>query len=165
MFEKILKSKIHLTDTLYLRFDINAMIKVEQDGIDIFNLADSFLNYKKAVKLLGIGLAACLSENSIPESKTDELISRLIKKIGVKELTLSMQMAILSALPDPIIGAKPDSKKADFSKLYGLFVDVMGRTEQEFMSLTVREVLRRWDNYAVFNGYKKPDVTFTQYDD
>ena len=165
MFEKILKSKINLTDTLYLRFDINAMIKAEQAGIDIFDLSDSFMNYKKAVKLLGIGLAACLAENGIPESKTDELISRLIKKIGVKELTLSMQMAILSALPDPIIGAKPDSKKADFSKLYSLFVDVMGRTEQEFMSLTVREVLRRWDDYAAFNGYKKPDVTFTQYDD
>lgn len=163
MFKEILKSKINITDTLYLRFDINAFIKAEIEGINIFDMAEVVLNPQKVIKLLKIGLSDCLENDNVLIS---EAANKTIKMLGADITSVYLQTAILEALPEPVIGGNGNNAKGgDISKVYGLFVDVMGRTEEEFLKLTLREVMKRWDNYAVFNGYKKPGIEIKAFDD
>ncbi len=163
MFKEILKSKINITDTLYLRFDINAFINAEASGIDIFNISALVANPRQVINLIKIGLADCLGSDAHLLSVT---ANSVIKELGADTLSLYLQTAILDALPEPVIGGDNKTKKGDdISKIYSLFVDIMGRTEEEFLSLTLREVMKRWDNYAVFNGYKKPGIEIKTFDD
>ncbi len=165
MFKEILKSKINITDNLYLRFDIKALITAETEGIDIFDLANAIKEPKKVFTLLKIGMADCFG------NATKNVISRVVAKIienyDADTISLLLQAAILDALPAPVLGGdgKTDRKNFDISGIYSLFVDVMGRTDEEFMSLTLREVMRRWDSYAIFNGYKKPGIEIKTFDD
>ena len=65
----------------------------------------------------------------------------------------------------PIVGSKPTEEKPDFKKLRSLFIDIMGRTEEEFTYSTLYEITYRWNDYATFMGYKAPTERFVQYDD
>lgn len=164
MFTELLKQKTPVTDTLYLRFDINSFISAELAGINIFDINNVFTEPKKAVELLKIGLADCLNSLGISEPLLSEIAAELIALPDISDIIAS---AITGALPEPIRGAAPSKsgKPADMRVLRSRYVDIMGRSDEEFLSSTLREVLDRWDKYAIFHGYKKAPQTFRQYDD
>lgn len=148
-----------------MRYDIKAFILAELARINFLNISEVMNNSVQAVKYLKIGLADCFDSLGLSESERSEITSELIKSTDVFSL---MQTATVAALPKPVVGNHSndsDKKPVDMSKLYGLFVDVMGREEKEFFGLTLREVLERWDNFAVFNGYKKAPQQFKEFDD
>ena len=76
-----------------------------------------------------------------------------------------MLPATSAALPAPIVGSRQTNEKPDFKKFRSLLVDIMGRTEEEFIYSTLYEITDRWNDYATFMGYKAPTERFVQYDD
>ncbi len=164
MFIELLKQKTPITDTLYLRYDINSFISAELAGINIFDIGGVFDEPKKAVQLLKFGLADCFSSLGISEPSCSNIAAELADIPTVPNM---VAVAIAGALPEPIKGVSDSGggKPADMRVLHSRYVDVMGRTDEEFFKSTLREVLDRWDKYAIFHGYKKAPETFRQYDD
>ncbi len=159
MFKELLKSKIPITDTLYLRYDINALIKAEEKNINPFAL-----QFPIPLDYLRVGLDCCFSELGLSDVQCSEVVSQTVK-LPWEYLQSKVLEATKQALPPPIIGSKYDGTKPDFKKLRDLFVDIMGRTNEEFLSSTLAEITERWNDYAVFNGYIPPAQTFKQFDD
>lgn len=160
MFAELLKKKIYITDTLYLRYDIKAFIKAEQSGIDPFSLTLPVpLAYVRA------GLECCFDELKFSQTQRSEVTAGIVSTLPQELLQAKILQATSEALPAPIVGSKPTKEKPDFKKLRNLFLDIMRRTEEEFMRSTLYEITDRWNDYAVFMGYKAPAERFVQYDD
>lgn len=160
MFAELDKAKVSLTERLYLRYDIGAFIKAELAGIDVFG-------GKVSPALVAYGLGACLEELDITdESQQKEVLSAMIDACGTVTLKQAVADAIALAMPLPIVGsAGKAGGEPDMRQIRFYFCDIMGKSEAEFLKCTIREVLDRWDRYAVFNGYKKAPVPFSYYDD
>lgn len=60
---------------------------------------------------------------------------------------------------DSISGAKPDMKK-----LRCLICDIMGKPESFFRRSTLRELLERWQEYAVVKGLAKEPERMEMFD-
>lgn len=151
----------------YLMFDNKALLEIERSGFDIFDFNAEKLTAKAAKCFLTYGLAdyaAGLREDA--EEYTKKLADRLIKLLSPKEISAVIAGAVLEAMPEPIIGAKSDkNEKADFSRIFCYFCDIMGKPEELFWDLTLREVFQRWDCYAVFHGFKDAPLEVKRYDD
>ena len=160
MFTELLNKKIYITDTLYLRYDIKAFIEAEEKGISPFELTFPLpLDYIRA------GLRCCFDELGADSVKRSEIVAYMIKELSQEYLQDRVLAATTAALPAPIVGSKQTNEKPDFKKLRSLFVDIMGRTEEEFIYSTLYEITDRWNDYATFMGYKAPTERFVQYDD
>lgn len=160
MFKELLKTKTPITDTLYLRYDIQAFINAEIKGINPFKLRIPI-----PIEYFRVGLSCCFNEIGLKAPEQAEVISEVIEKLPSDYIQQKILEATSAAFPPPIIGAKSDDKEADFRNLRSLFVDIMRRSEEEFLTSTPAEITERWNNYAVFKGYKKPVETFKQFDD
>lgn len=160
MFTELLNKKIYITDTLYLRYDIKAFIEAEEKGISPFELTFPLpLDYIRA------GLRCCFDELGFSSAQRSEIVSDLTTQLSQEYLQDRVLAATTAALPAPIVGSKPTEEKPDFKKLRSLFIDIMGRTEEEFTYSTLYEITDRWNDYATFMGYKAPTERFVQYDD
>lgn len=153
----------------YLRFDNKALLEIERSGFDIFDFNAERLTVKAAKCFLAHGLRTYAEEETF-EADTEEyswaLADRLIKLLSPKEISAVIAAAVLEAMPEPIIGAKSDkNEKADFSRIFCYFCDIMGKPEELFWDLTLREVFQRWDAYAVFHGYKEAPLEVKRFDD
>ena len=160
MFKELLKTKTPITDTLYLRYDIQAFINAEIKGINPFKLRIPI-----PIEYFRVGLRCCFDELGLKAPEQSEIVSEIVEKLPSDYIQRQILEATSNAFPPPTIGAKPDDKEADFRNLRSLFVDVMRRSEEEFLTSTPAEITERWNNYAVYKGYKKPVETFKQFDD
>ena len=160
MFTELLNKKIYITDTLYLRYDIKALIEAEEKGVSPFKLTFPLpLDYIRA------GLRCCFDELGLSLAQRSEIVSDITAQLSQEYLQDRVLTATTAALPAPIVGSKPTEEKPDFKKLRSLFIDIMGRTDEEFMYSTLYEITDRWNDYATFMGYKAPTERFVQYDD
>ena len=160
MFTELLNKKIYITDTLYLRYDIKAFIEAEENGISPFELT-----FPLPLDYIRTGLRCCFDELGADSVKRSEIVAYMIKELSQEYLQDRVLAATTAALPAPIVGSKPTEEKPDFKKLRSLFIDIMGRTEEEFTYSTLYEITDRWNDYATFMGYKAPTERFVQYDD
>ena len=112
-----------------------------------------------------MGLSCCFNEIGLKAPEQAEVISEVIERLPSEYIQQKILEATSAAVPPPIIVAKSDDKEADFRNLRSLFVDIMRRSEEEFLTSTPAEITERWNNYAVFKGYKKPVEPFKQFDD
>ena len=160
MFTELLNKKIYITDTLYLRYDIKAFIEAEEKSVNPFELTFPLpLGYIRA------GLRCCFDELGLSQTQRSEVMADIISTLPQEFLQAKIIEATSEALPAPIVGSKPTNEKPNFKKLRNLFLDIMGRTEEEFLHSTLYEITDRWNDYATFMGYKAPTERFVQYDD
>ena len=152
----------------YLRFDNRALLEIEKSGFDIFDFNTERLSVKAAKRFLTCGLRCFVEENGFEDigDGAAELADKIIKAASPSEISAIIGGAVLMALPEPIIGAKRGkNEKADFTRIFCYFCDVMGKSEELFWELTLREVFHRWDAYAVFHGYKEAPLEVKRFDD
>ena len=155
----------------YLRFDNRALLEIEKAGFDIFQFDAAHLTAKAAKGFLKNGIRCWYEESgkhSFEQTELDETAGKIIRLCGPEQISGIIAAGMLQALPEPVIGAKPPKdtdSNTDFSRLFGFFCDIMGKSEELFWELTLREVLQRWDAYAIFMGYKKAPVEVRKYDD
>lgn len=157
----------------YLRFDNRALLEIEKAGFDVLQFDAAHLTAKAAKCFLINGLRdqyvrGMYNGYTLDSSNIVEIAEKIMKACGAEQVAGLIAAGMLQALPEPVIGAKPPKDTdsgADFSRLFGFFCDVMGKPEELFWELTLREVIQRWDNYAIFMGYKKAPVEVRKYDD
>lgn len=143
----------------YLRYSNRALLLAEELGIDALGVNPE---PGSLGRLIDVGLSEWAAERGVDAGDYAPLLS----SVSVGELWRHVLAGIAVAMPEPVIGAKPrDDDKADVRQIRNLFCDVMGKSEDEFWSLTLREVFERWDCYAVFMGYKKAPERVEEFDD
>lgn len=146
---------------VYLRFDNRAFLNIEKEGFDFLNI--SGLKYKAAKSFLRNGLRCWANEFGTSE---DEIAEKMIEAYSSEYIYDMIAGGVMTALPEPVMGVKKEAEKApDFSHIHFLFCDIMGKPDELFWELTLREVMDRWDRYATFMGYKKAPVEVKTYDD
>ena len=145
---------------LHLRYDMNALLKLEQVGfsyLDIFDVTEE----KAITEFLAAGLI---------ENIGRERAANIVEKLSVTVIKTVCEAAMILALPeyDPTI--IPDTKSGgnsdgfDFAKLRSMLCDEMGKPEELFWSSTIREIYQRWEAYAELKGYSKPVERMEMYD-
>lgn len=145
----------------YLRFDNKAFLNIEKEGFDF--LCVSSLGYKAAESFLRNGLRCWADEAGIDEC---EIAQKLLDARPPEYISEAIAGGVMLALPKPVLGMKTESDKTpDFSHVRFLFCDIMGKPEELFWKLTLREIMERWDRYAVFMGYKRAPVEVKRFDD
>ena len=155
----------------YLRFDNRALLEIEKAGFDIFQFDAAHLTAKAAKRFLMNGLRCWYEESgecSYEQTDLEDIAGKIITLCGAEQVSGIIAAGMLQALTEPVIGAKPPKdgdSSADFSRLFGFWCDVMRKPEELFWELTLREIIQRWDNYAIFMGYKKAPVEVRKYDD
>lgn len=153
----------------YLRFDNKALLETEKSGYDIFDFNAGRLTVKAAKCFLTCGLRCYAEEKAIGDSPMNyavKLADKIAKAASPNEISAMIGGAVLMAMPEPIMGAKSGkNEKADFTRIFCYFCDIMGKPEELFWDLTLREVFQRWDAYAVFHGYKEAPLEVKRYDD
>ncbi|MCM1055940.1 MAG: hypothetical protein NC394_10520 [Bacteroides sp.] len=172
MFSELERRRFYFTvgaAELYLRFDNRALLEAEKSGFDIFELKTEGMTVKAAKCFLSCGLRRFAEEKAAgedPKSYADKLADRIVKASAPDEISAIIGGAVLMAMPEPIMGVRSGKKeKADLTRIFCYFCDIMGKPEELFWELTLREVLRRWDAYAVFHGYKEAPLEVKTYDD
>ena len=148
---------------LYLRYDMKAFLNIEKQGVDFLNV--SGITAKTARIFLRYGLECYFSENEFAEAERNSLTNSVFNAAKADYLLTAIQEAVILALPKPIIGAKSTGGKLDFKQIRGLFCDMMNKPDSLFWGSTLREILERWDSYAIFNGYTKAPIQVKQFDD
>ena len=145
----------------YLRFDNKAFLNIEKEGFNFLNI--SSLGYKAAESFLRNGLRCWADEIGIDKY---EIAEKLLDARPPEYISEVRAGGVMLALPKPIFGVKNETDKApDFSQVRFLFCDIMGKPEELFWELSLREIMERWDRYAVFMGYKKAPIEVKRYDD
>lgn len=143
---------------LYLRFDMEALLRLEKLNIDLYK---GLLTEEQKRTAFCAGLKDCLAEMDVDEQYVYE-IADILKD---EELGRLIEGAVLLSLPEPVVGAKPKPGKTDFVQLFSLFCDIMGKPDELFWKSTVREIIQRWEKYAEINGYKKPAEKVKEFED
>ena len=144
------------------------MYNIENSGLDPFDIL-THSNDPKAVRcFLENGLSDWYNSSAHLEGLS-EYVNLLMSAEGFQlELLTYMQTAVLLALPVRKVGnvhKKETETSGNILSLKTAFVDIMGASEADFMSSTVREASERWERYAEAMGYTKPAQKFSRYDD
>lgn len=148
---------------LSIRYDMAALLELERQGL---SYADIF-----ADKMTGSVLLAFLSagvEQDIPP----EALGRILSAVGASQLAAHCREAMLAALPedDPYIvppkrsETEYDDGKSCFERLHTMVCDVMRKPEDFYWHSTLRELMSRWQAYAIAKGYMKPPERVQMYD-
>lgn len=132
-----------------LRYDMTAFLRLEERGI---SYEDIFRG-----RITGAVLCEFLKAGGYPGDP--ELI---LHGMGGPVLWTHLLAAVLLALPvrDPLVIDIPgeDPGEADMKRLRGLICDIMRKPEEFFWSSTMRELVERWQAFAIAKGYmKKPE--------
>lgn len=145
---------------LYLRYDMKALLKLEQEGLEYGDVLGDTVKGTTVLQFLHAGLT---------EDIGNEREMGIISTLGIDKVWEHCRAAVLLSLPeyDPL--EIPDtthrhSDKPDYRKLRTLVCDVMRKPEQFFWHSTLRELLARWKDYAIVKGYMKPPERIEMYD-
>lgn len=137
---------------LCLRYDMDALLRLEREGLTYEDIFAEKTSGEVLLKFLRAGL-----EEDIGVQREIGLLETL----GAAGLWAHLRAAVTLALPeyDPLI--IPDTTppkgdgKPDYARLRTLVCDVMKKPEEFFWKSTLRELLARWQSYAVAKGYAK----------
>jgi len=167
MFTELKKQSLPLTvgsDYLHLRYDNSALLKLERAGVDVFKIT---INPETTGALLLAGLEDCFNELETPRTEQVERVIDIIKNTDEKQLAEAIYTALRLALPEAPTTAPPKDTPPtpDLKPIYSRFCDVMGKSDDEFWSLTLREVFERWDAFSEFNGWKPTAREVLEFDD
>lgn len=167
MLIELIKSKTDLGSSgLYLRYNLGALLYIEQQNIDFLKMNEILIDGKKARVFLKAGLLDYFEKNNFNEVQRDETVRKIMECYSNIQLFDKIAEAVTTSLPRPNVGGvKKDDSKLDFTQIFTYFCDIMKLPEKLFWDLTLREVMERWDRYAIFNGYKKAPQKFKKYDD
>ncbi len=137
---------------LRLRYDMNALLRLEREGLVIDDIFGEEISGAVLLKFLRAGLTEDIG-------KRREI--GLLETLGTTGLWGHLRAAVTLALPeyDPLIIPEPNAAKGDgkpdYARLRTLVCDVMKKPEEFFWKSTLRELLARWQSYAVAKGYAK----------
>lgn len=142
-------------EIIRLRYDIAALLRLERRSLsyeDIF-----------ADRITGAQLCAFLEEGGNLPARAEEIL----RELGAAEVWRHIRCAVLLSLPkhDPLIldfpkpGAQPDMKR-----LRCLVCDIMRKPDSFFWHSTLRELLERWQEYAVVKGLAKVPERMEMFD-
>ena len=147
---------------LSLRYTNRAFLSIEKSGYEPFDMLKNSADPNAVRCFLSAGLAENMGSVS-----ADYAANKVMMLTSHSETIIAMiQAAIILAMPVAHIGAKDKERKsADAGVIMTYYCDVMGRSEEEFWSSTLREVTSRWERYAVAEGFIKPAEQFAQFDD
>lgn len=145
---------------LHLRYDMNALLNLEREGLEFNAILGDSVRGVTVLQFLHAGLT---------EEIGREREVGIISAMGVDEVWEHCRAAVLMSLPeyDPLEIPEPSptkNSKPDYRKLHTLICDVMRKPEELFWSSTLRELLSRWQDYAVVKGYMKPPERMELYD-
>lgn len=146
---------------LCLRYDMNALLRLEREGLTYEDIFAEKTSGEVLLKFLRAGLAEDIGEQR-------EI--GLLETLGAAGLWAHLRAAVTLALPeyDPLI--IPDTTppkgdgKPDYARLRTLVCDVMKKPEEFFWKSTLRELLARWQSYAVAKGYAKEPERVQMFD-
>lgn len=137
---------------LCLRYDMDALLRLEREGLTYEDIFAEKTSGEVLLKFLRAGLTEDIGEQR-------EI--GLLETLGAAGLWAHLRAAVTLALPeyDPLI--IPDTTppkgdgKPDYARLRTLVCDVMKKPEEFFWKSTLRELLARWQSYAMAKGYAK----------
>lgn len=152
---------------LWLRYDNKAFLNIENNGFEPFNILSQADNPEAVRCFLTAGLDDWVQSVSWSERSAAGIVNRLMSAEGYADtLTATIQAAVILALPSAAKGNKRNNEgNTDIRMLMTVFCDVMGRSEADFWSSTLREVNERWERYAEAEGRKKPAEEIREFDD
>ncbi len=146
---------------LHLRYDMTALLELERDGFDYNAILGDSVNGTTVLRFLHAGL-----KEKIGHEREVGIVSTL----GVDRVWEHCRLAVLLSLPEydplaiPDLSQKTGDGRPDYSKLRMLVCDVMRKPDEFFWRSTLRELLSRWQDYAVAKGYMKPPERMELYD-
>lgn len=145
---------------LHLRYDMRALLELEKAGLSYTDIFSEKLSGKALLCFLHAGL--CENAGAAREEE-------ILKALGAGKVWELCLEAVLLALPEPDPLIIPDaaarhSGGIDHGVLRCYVCDIMRKPEEFFWSSTLRELLARWERYAVFKGYMKPPERMELYD-
>lgn len=146
---------------LYLRYDMDALLRLEREGLVIDDIFGEEVSGAVLLKFLRAGLTEDIGEQR-------EI--GLMETLGAAGLWAHLRAAVTLALPeyDPLIipdtTAPKGDGKPDYARLRTLVCDVMKKPEEFFWGSTLRELLARWQGYAVAKGYAKESERVQMFD-
>lgn len=146
--------------TIGLRYNLASLLDLERRGLTYKAIfAD---NVEKQIQRIFFAAG-------LVDKLDNQRIDKIIDILG-NGLLQHLQAAVLLSLPqdDPLsceLPTGPSDADVDYRKLYTLYVDVMHRTDAEFWGATLREIIDRWQSFAICKGYAKPPKRMRLYDD
>lgn len=156
-----LSYEIPLGETrLHLRYDINALLRLERFGLRFEDIFAEEISGLTLVKFLRAGL---------PEDIGEKNAIGVLNTLGIHKLWEHLRAAVALSLPeyDPLIipdNSEPSGGELDFGRLRTLFCDIMKKSDDLFWQSTLRELLSRWQGFAVVKGYAKEPERMRLYD-
>lgn len=147
---------------LNLRYDMAALLDLEKNGLDY--------NTIFAEKITGVSVLAFFRAGLVEHLGESREIA-LVADVGIDNIWEHCRKAVQLSLPeyDPLI--VPDTKvkpsedgNPDYRRLRTLVCDVMRKPDEFFWKSTLRELLQRWQDFAVAKGYAKPPERVQLYD-
>lgn len=141
-----------------LRYDMTAFLRLEERGIAYTDIFGERTTGKVLCEFLRVG------------GYTDEP-ELILHEMGGAELWRHIREAVQMALPvkDPLVIDIPDEAptklgEQDMKQLRGLICDIMRKPEEFFWSSTMRELVERWQAFAVARGFMKKPERMQMYD-
>ena len=143
-----------------LRYDMRALLALEKAGLSWRDIFKPSITHG--------ALCAFLEAGGIPRESAAELLRRG----EVHEIWAHCRRAVLLALParDPDVIDIPKRSGDDLATARGMkrlrcFVcDVMRKPESFFWESTMRELIERWQEFAVAKGYAKEPERVQRFD-
>lgn len=147
---------------LSLRYDMTALLHLEEKGLDIAGIFSPDVTEGEVAEYFAAGV-----EQNIPRDKLNDILSA----VGAAQIAAHCREAMIMALPedDPyIVPQKPaaaqDDGKSVYVRLHTMVCDVMRKPEEFYWTSTVRELMQRWQDFAIAKGYMKPPERVQMYD-
>lgn len=143
-----------------MRFSLADFLALEKLGINYMEVFGEKLAAWKIKAFFRIGLCEDFPENTV---------AGMLDTLGYEKVWELCRAAMELALPKADPWEIPDfseKRTGEFSfyRLRTLVCDVMGKSEDFFRDSTLSELLKRWEDYAVAMGYKKPRERVQKYD-
>ena len=146
---------------LSLRYDMRALLTLERAGLDYSEVFSDTADGGRVLAFFTAGLR---------EDIGSERARDIMRAAGPGDIWRHCRQAVLLALPepDPLLLPDTSTKKSggnEYLRLRALICDVMGKPEEFFWGSTLRELLSRWQEYAIAKGYMKPPERVQMYDE
>lgn len=146
---------------LCLRYDMNALLSLEREGLTYEDIFADEISGRTLLKFLRAGLTEDIGE---------EREIGVLNALGIHALWEHLREAVALSLPeyDPLIipdtSDEPSGGEFDYMRLRTLICDVMKKPDELFWQSSLRELLARWQSFAVVKGYAKPPERIQMYD-
>lgn len=146
---------------LCLRYDMNALLSLEREGLTYEDIFADEISGSVLLKFLRAGLTEDIGE---------EREIGVLNTLGIHALWEHLREAVALSLPeyDPLIipdtSDSPSDGEIDYARLWTLICDIMRKPDELFWQSTLRELLARWQSFAVAKGYTKPPEKMQMYD-